>query len=150
MASQIIYLPINVLKRLSGQRALDRQLGLQHLAAVTEKDASSPFTMRIVADSAIHCRDAWPALLGDAFVLLVSSVDISQTRFRPVPLSEATTVGLLEVAREALLKLDLSAHEKMEVARAFQRALVSAPVASDADSRLIDVDSMSAAAREAI
>src|ERR1700741_3332832 len=120
MASQIVKLPLPLLQRIAQERHLGRYLGLQGMAAEIEEDASLPFTVRIVADPQFHCPEAWPLLLGDAFVVLLSSGDVSATRFRPVPLSEATAAGLLDVVCKALLELEgLSAHEKMQMARAF-------------------------------
>ena len=103
-----------------------RYLGLQSMGPEIEDDASLPFTVRIVADPQLHCPEAWPVLLGDAFVVLLSSGDVSATHFRPVPLSEATAAGILGVVCEALLELEgLSAHEKMQIARAFRLAVTA-------------------------
>jgi fido (protein-threonine AMPylation protein) len=126
MASQLVQLPLPLLQRIAQQRHLGRYLGLKGMGAEIEEDASLPFTVRIIADPQFHCPEAWPVLLEDAFVVLLSSVDATATRFRPVPLSEATAAGLLDVVREALLELEgLSAHEKMQIARAFRRAVTS-------------------------
>jgi hypothetical protein len=122
MASQIVYLSNRLLCRIADRRDLERKLGLQNMHVLVEADPSRPLTLRIVADAQIHCREAWPALLGDAFVLMLTA-PASDTPFRPLLLSEATAVGVLEVVRQVLLELDgLSGHDKMAISRGFDVA----------------------------
>jgi len=123
MPSQIVVLPDHVLRRIAHQSDLDRNLGLHDMGRIVEANPALPLTVRITADPQIHCPEAWSCLRGDAFVLLLSAVQPGLTGFRPVPLQEATVLGILGIVRDAVCDLKgLSAHEKMAVARAFHLA----------------------------